>query len=71
VLIEPKYDSRIPVADGSIRTPDGTVRCAYRTDGSGKVSYSIEVPYGTTARVRLPGTEEMILHCGNYEFGKS
>jgi alpha-L-rhamnosidase len=68
VIIEPKPDRRIPDADGSIRTPYGIVRCAYRTAENGMVRYSIAVPYGTTARVMLPGREEQILHCGNYEF---
>ncbi len=68
VLIAPVPIKRLSWCRASRDTPYGTVVSAWKRDGDGIV-YELEIPFGMTAKVRLPGEEMRTLTAGSYRFG--
>lgn len=69
LLIAPVPIERLSWCRASRDTPYGKVVSAWRRDDSGGVVYELEIPFGATAEVRLPGEPVRTLTAGSYRFG--
>ncbi len=67
VSIEPHPDKRLGMADYSIETKGGVLRSAWQYNGK-EIRYTITVPEGATAEVKLPGGKRSVLSKGAYLF---
>jgi alpha-L-rhamnosidase len=68
ILIEPKPIEHLSWCRAETDTPLGKVKSAWVRRENGKIQYSVTVPPGATAKIRIEGQEEMVLHSGNYNF---
>ena len=66
--IAPQPGGHFTFAGGTWRSLYGTVSCRWKKAEDGSYQYDITVPANTTARVCLPGQEEMELKAGTYQF---
>ena len=66
--IAPLPGGHFTYAGGTWRSLYGTVSCRWKRAEDGSFLYDITVPANTTARVCLPGKEEMELTAGTYQF---
>jgi len=67
MVIAPMPDSRLQWAKASYDSAAGRYESGWRQE-SGKVVYSITVPFNCRAELRLPGREPMTLEAGSYQF---
>jgi alpha-L-rhamnosidase len=58
--IAPEFDSRLDQVKGSIRSPYGKIQVAYEieTDEQHTIKMTIEVPFGSTAQIKLPRSRD-------------
>ena len=66
-ILAPKPDKRLGEAKAVLHTAAGTFVCGWKCDGDA-VRYEIEVPFGTSAELSLPGQETKSLRAGSYTF---
>ena len=66
-ILEPKPDKRLGKAKAVLHTAAGAFACGWRYDGDA-VRYEIEIPFGASAELRLPGQEAKHLRAGSYTF---
>lgn len=64
--VAPRPGGNLTSAKASHETPFGTAKVEWNyTDG--KLSVSVDVPYGATAKVDIPGYDTVELRDGHYE----
>lgn len=69
IRIAPVPIERLSWCRASRDTPYGEVVSAWQRDGSGGIVYELEIPFGMTAEIMLPGGDACTLTAGSYCFG--
>jgi len=68
LLIEPHPVASLYRAEAEVDTPYGRVKSAWEKDKEGKIKYSIALPFGSIAKLRLENEDEKTLSAGEYCF---
>lgn len=66
-ILEPRADKRLGHAEAKLDTAVGRFVCEWRYEEE-KPHYHIEIPFGATAELRLPGQTAWELKAGKYDF---
>lgn len=69
VSIEPVPIERLSWCRATRDTPYGEITSAWMRDDRGDIIYELQIPFGMTAEVRLPGEDVKVLTAGSYHFG--
>jgi alpha-L-rhamnosidase len=69
-VIHPLIELHLEYAEGSIDTPQGTVKCGWKKQ-SGKIHISCSIPSGMNAEIILPENLRKQVTAGQYEFDLS
>ena len=66
VILEPRPDRRLGHAEARLDTAAGRFVCEWRYEGE-EPHYHVEIPFGATAELRLPGQTARELKAGIYD----
>jgi alpha-L-rhamnosidase len=58
--IAPQVTSALEWVEATYESPLGRIGCAWRRTEAGDVSITVEVPVGAIARVRVPGSNDVV-----------
>lgn len=67
-LIKPLLDNRFGYLKAHYESIHGPIVSEWRIEKDGSLSFHIEVPFGTEAKVELPEKEPMVLSSGIYDY---